>query len=354
MNNAPIGPLDRRLLRRVAETLLFGVLGGGALQATGFPAGWLCGSMAGVMAAALMGRLLIVPDGLRGGAFILLGASMGTALTPETVEKMETWHVSIAMLMLSVAATMMVGTQYLIRRHGWDVASARLSSVPGALSAVLAIASDVKGDTARITISQTLRQIVLVCLVPVLLYFGPEAVLVARPPDADLVDLVLMLAAGSTGGLVCARLGVPGGLLVGALLGSGGLHAAGGVAGVVPQPLLVFSYVVVGSAIGSRLRGTRISVIVATLRPALGSIATAIGIAALFAGATSVLTELPFNEVWLAFAPGGVEAMTILAFILNLDPSFVSAHHVIRLIALMLLSPLWTMGLPRIGRPDNG
>lgn len=341
------GLYDRSLWMRVAETLAIGVAGGGLLELAGMPAGWLCGSMIAVIVAVFAGRPLKIPDRLRSVAFILLGASMGAVLSPEMLGKLEKWPLSIILLALSVIATMVVGTQYLARRHNWDSASARLSSVPGALSAVLAIASDSRGDLMRITVSQTLRQIVLVSLVPVLLLVSPAPPEKVHAALAGPGDIFLMLAAACAGGLACARLRIPGGLLLGALLGSGILHATGMVSGVLPGAALIAAYVIVGSAIGARLRGTDPMAIVAVLRPAMGSIAAAIVIAAIFAALASFLTGLPFNEVWLAFAPGGVEAMTVLAFALNLDPGFVSGHHLIRLVGLMLLSPLWTAGLRR-------
>jgi uncharacterized membrane protein AbrB (regulator of aidB expression) len=55
--------------------------------------------------------------------------------------------------------------------------------------------------------------------------------------------------------------------------------------------------------------------------------------------------------VWLAYAPGGVEAMTIMAFALGLDPAFVGAHHVVRLIVLNVFVPLW---LRRLSVKDKG
>lgn len=338
---------DRSRWMRVGETLAIGLAGGALLELAGMPAGWLCGSMIAVIAAVFAGRPLKIPDRLRGCAFILLGASMGAGLSPDMLDKLEKWPVSILLLALSVIATMGIGTQYLARWHHWDRASARLSSVPGALSAVLAIASDSRGDLMRITVSQTLRQIVLVALVPVLLLVSPALRQKAHAAIAGPADIVLMLAVACAGGLACARLRIPGGLLLGALLGSGLLHATGAVSGVLPAAILIVAYVIVGSAIGARLRGTAPAAILAVIRPAMGSISAAIVIAALFAALASFLTGLPFNEVWLAFAPGGVEAMTVLAFALNLDPGFVSGHHLIRLVGLMVLSPLWTAGLRR-------
>ena len=57
---------------------------------------------------------------------------------------------------------------------------------------------------------------------------------------------------------------------------------------------------------------------------------------------TSVVADLPCALTLLAFAPGGLEAMTIMAFALNLDPAYVAAHQVARYIGLVLLMPAVT------------
>jgi uncharacterized membrane protein AbrB (regulator of aidB expression) len=44
--------------------------------------------------------------------------------------------------------------------------------------------------------------------------------------------------------------------------------------------------------------------------------------------------------VVIAYAPGGLEAMTILAFALNLDPVYVGVHQTARFIVISLLVPV--------------
>jgi len=81
-----------------------------------------------------------------------------------------------------------------------------------------------------------------------------------------------------------------------------------------------------------------------TLRGGLESVALAIVITAAFALAAQVWLDLPYGQLWLAYAPGGVEAMTIMAFALGFDPAFVGGHHVVRIIAINLVIPLWLRG----------
>jgi uncharacterized protein len=58
-----------------------------------------------------------------------------------------------------------------------------------------------------------------------------------------------------------------------------------------------------------------------------------------FAVAAAFLLSLPVGDVVMAFAPGALEAMTTLAFALNLDPAYVGTHHIARLIFVSLVVP---------------
>lgn len=57
------------------------------------------------------------------------------------------------------------------------------------------------------------------------------------------------------------------------------------------------------------------------------------------AGLVAYAFDLPFALTLLAFAPGGSEATTIMAFALNLDPAYVAAHHIVRYVGLVLFMP---------------
>ena len=111
---------------------------GGALFAfLGLPAPWLTGSMMAIAAAAMADLPVGLPARLRDVAFVLLGISMGSSATPESVMQMQAWPGSLALLALSVVTTLFAGAVYLERVHGWDRITARCASMPGAFSAVI-------------------------------------------------------------------------------------------------------------------------------------------------------------------------------------------------------------------------
>ncbi|MFD2032224.1 AbrB family transcriptional regulator [Ancylobacter dichloromethanicus] len=67
-------------------------------------------------------------------------------------------------------------------------------------------------------------------------------------------------------------------------------------------------------------------------------IATAVALA--FAVLGAWLADEPLPKVLVAYVPGALEAMTIMAFVLGMDPAFVAAHHLVRFLGLALAIPV--------------
>jgi uncharacterized protein len=329
----------------VLLTLAIGAAGGGLFAWLGLPAAWLSGAMVAVAVAALAGVTARVPEHLRNAAFVLIGVSMGASVTPEMVEQLAAWSLSLGLLALSVVVTMLAGAAYLERVHGWDPVTARFSAVPGAMASVMILAGVSSADVPRVALAQSLRVFALVTVMPpVISFFSgasslPAAAAVETTGTA--IEVVAMLGASAVSAAFFQLLRVPGGVLLGAMLASALLHGTGLVAGRPPPGVLIVGFVATGAVIGARFRGTSLAVLRATVRGALESVFLALALSAGFAALGTYWLDLPFSQLWLAYAPGGVEAMAIMAFTLGFDPAFVGGHHVLRLIGLNLLSAWW-------------
>jgi uncharacterized membrane protein AbrB (regulator of aidB expression) len=81
----------------------------------------------------------------------------------------------------------------------------------------------------------------------------------------------------------------------------------------------------------------------------LGALVVGTVVSSAFAIACAFLLALPVGDVVIAFAPGALEAMTTLAFVLNLDPAYVGTHHIARLIFVSLMIPIVMHALQRWG-----
>lgn len=342
---APIFSHLARASASLALTAAVGSLGGGLFAWLGMPAAWLAGAMVAVAAAALAGWPLAVPAAIRNTAFVLIGVSMGAGVTREALGQMAAWPLSLAILAVSVIATLWASSAYLQRVRGWDPATARFSAVPGAMSAVLILALSSPADLPRVAFAQSVRLFTLVALIPAILqiagFSGEGGIRMASAASGSAPEVAVMLAVSAAGAWTLHALGVPGGVLLGSMVVSAFLHGADIVSGRPPPAILIPGFIATGAVIGTRFRGVSLAVIRATLPAALESVLLALAISAGFAALASVLLDLPFGQLWLAYAPGGVEAMAVMAFALHLDPAFVGAHHVLRILGLNVFSPLW-------------
>ncbi|GLI20955.1 AbrB family transcriptional regulator [Xanthobacter autotrophicus] len=325
-----------------AVTLGAGALGGLIFALLGLPAAWISGSLVACIGLALAGMRIDVPEWLRFLAFVVLGTSMGTMLTPETFARAATWPVSMACLGASVLGTMAGGTLFLTRVAGWSRESAFWASAPGAFGTVVAMAADTNADLRQVAFAQTLRLFLLVAALPnVLAALGMTAGGVPPPPHVStLGEIVVLFVVCTAAALLAARLKLPGGLILGALAGSAVLHATRLSTAVLPAELLIPAFVVLGGSVGVRFIGTSLSTIRAYVLASLGAFLVAVAISTLFALLAAWLTGDDLGKLVTAFAPGALEAMTALGFAMGYDPAFMSAHHLFRFAGLSVALPV--------------
>jgi hypothetical protein len=126
----------------------------------------------------------------------------------------------------------------------------------------------------------------------------------------------------------------------GSMLASALLHGSGLVAAMVPQYVLIPCFVALGASIGTRFLGTDMATLRHFLVASLGAFAVAGGIAAAFAVLAAKLSGEGVAKTILAFAPGGIESMSVLAFVIGLDPAFVAAHQLTRFLSIALFLPI--------------
>ena len=60
----------------------------------------------------------------------------------------------------------------------------------------------------------------------------------------------------------------------------------------------------------------------------------------LAAFAASFIIDKNFFTLILSYCPGGIYEVAVIAIFFNLDPEFVSFHHIIRLLMILFIVPL--------------
>jgi membrane AbrB-like protein len=335
---------SRQTLLKLGETLAIGAVGGAILTYLGMPAGWLSGSMIAVAIAALAGRPMAIPVPLSRIIFVLIGISLGGAVTPETLKGISTWPLSVVLLCVAMICAMFGSATYLKTVHGWSMLSGLFGSAPGALSQVMAYATQYHSDLAGIAIVQTIRVVILTALLPLgLAAFGLIPAAPARSfivTDSPL-EIGLLVAISGGAAIVAHYVRFPGGLIFGAMLASAILHGSGLIHASMPWWIVSAVMVGLGGITGSRFANTDLRVLFRHFGAALGSFAVAVSIVSVFAAVAAFFVDLKLPDVVVSYAPGALDAMMILALALHLDPIFVGAHHVARFMLVSVAMPIF-------------
>lgn len=349
--------ISRRLLR-FAETVAYASAGALTFGLAGMPAGWLSGAIVGVSAAALSGRRTFVPPLVGRSVYVLLGISLGSSVTPSTVASMVTWPLSMIALAIAMTAITVSVTAYLKYVHGWPTLDALFAAAPGALAQAMALAADTGANVRAIAMVQTVRLFILAVALP--LIFAAFGVMGVPPPRGgnlplmqSVMELVVIVLASSGAALLAFRLNLPGGLIVGSMVASGILHGAGWVHAFLPAPVAICSFIVMGAMIGTRLGGADIRQLLRLGLVGIGALLVGTTVGCLFAAGVAWLLTLRTDSLVIAYAPGAMEAMTIIAFALHLDPVFVGVHQLARFTFMSMVLPA-AVGMIRAWEGKSG
>jgi len=308
----------------------------------GLPAPWLSGGMlfSGLLVGTGHGHALARP--LRDLAMVSSGITLGASVKVETLHAFARVPMSLVILALTSVAAMAATGLVLQMIFNWPRRDAMLAAAPGALSSVLAIAIEEKADIARIAIIQLFRLVMLVAVLPPLIL---SAELHGAPPITALpwispFNLGIVLAVGFIGAVLATRLRLSAPLILGPMLAIGAMRGFGFPDGLYPPPLSSFGFLLIGAFIGGRFEGVKRRDLVSVAPAALVGFATATVVAFIGAYVDMVVTGIPLAESIIAFAPGGLEAMTALAFALHVEPLIVGVHHLARFLMVGIGLPL--------------
>jgi uncharacterized protein len=332
---------QRRVLIETAETLAIAVAGAASFVFFNLPAALISGSVIFTAAAALFGRPMRVPLPLARVGYVIVGILLGTVVTPETLRGIGSWPGSILLLMLCSIVMMIATMAYLRIVHRWDLFSALLGASPGAMAQVISLSTELGGDLRAIAMVQTFRVLLLVVGLPNgLALFGFVAPALPAPRgEADfavLGQMIALVAVATVFAIAFARMRFPGGLLFGAMTGSGILHGTDLVTAALPWWIGSSSVITLGALVGSRFANTSFRMLIGYLGAAFGSFAVAMSVATIFILIVAHFFPFSIANIVIAFSPGAQDTMMVLALALHLDPVYVGAHHLARFLVVTI------------------
>lgn len=339
-------PRNRQGIARQILALAVGTLSAWVASRVGMPLPWMLGAMLGTTVAAMAGLPVRSPASLRTVVMPVIGILLGSSLTLKVLAGIPEWLAS--MLLLPVFLFVAASLSYLTyRRFGvYDKPTAFFSAMPGGLNEMILIGSAFGGDERRIAMAHGIRILVAVSFIGLYygLVLGVSSTGSGRPWTAlsalTFGDFAWLSGCAVIGGALGIRLPIPAGSMVVPMLLSAAAHILGLATLPPPTVLVIAAQVVMGASVGARFAGVRFAHIRGDIALGLVTAAMMLACAFLFSELAHVLSGIPASQSFLAYAPGGLSEMSLIALAMGQNVAYVSVTHIVRLVLVVFSAPL--------------
>jgi membrane AbrB-like protein len=336
---------DTPAVMRICLTLAIGAVSGFFANCVGLPLPWMLGPMIGTTVCALLHLPLKAPEKMRTFVIPVIGVLLGAGFSPEIFSNIAGWIATLVLLPPFIATSAWISYIFFHRVGGYDPVTAFFSAMPGGLNEMLILGEEAGGDLRHIALAHAMR--ILVVITCVALFFGyalgVSANSLGRPfttfSDLSSTDGVLMLLCAVAGVWGAKRLSLPAAGMLGPMILSAALHLGEIVVVAPPTSLVIVAQIIIGCTIGCRFLGAPLGVVSRDLVLGAGASIVMIAVAVVFAVMASLITASPLGQTFLAYSPGGLTEMSLLALAMDQDVAYVSTAHVARIVLVIFATP---------------
>lgn len=327
-----------------AKTLAIALAGGALFMLLGLPLPWLIGPMLGCLAAALAGQELMGLPGATSLMRTILGVAVGASLTPALWAELPSLVLTLALMPVLVLLIGGAGYPYFRKVMGFDHPTAWYAAMPGGLADMLIFGEEAGADPRALSLVHATRVLLIVTVLPLVFSYW-LGIDFSQPPSAPAAqvpvpEMVYMVIAAIGGWQLALRIGLFGAAILGPMAATGLLAAIGLVTQRPPSEAIFAAQFFIGFSVGVKYSGI-------TARELRRFVVSGIGFTALILTLSLAMAALviwagllPMVEGILVFAPGGQSEMALLAIMAGADVGLVVAHHIIRVLVVIVGAPV--------------
>jgi membrane AbrB-like protein len=308
------------------------------------PLPWMIGPLFATACACMLGAPLRAPVQAREAGQWAIGTTLGLYFSAPVLAVLATYWAWIALAVAFALALGWLGGVLLQRVSGVDRGTAFFAMAVGG-AAEMAVQAERHGARVdRVAAAHSVRIMLVVAIIPFALRaWHAQGVDLFVPPagavrPGGLLLLIVLTAAGS---FFLKRRRVPnawviGSLLVALLLTASGIHLSR-----MPEWMVRAGQLLIGVSLGTRFTPD----FVRTAPRYLASVAVCgmamMGLGAGFGAGIAGMAGIHPGTMVLATSPGGIAEMALTARVLHLGVPIVTAFHVTRMLAVVLLIGPW-------------
>ena len=278
-----------------------------------------------------------------------LGVFIGSFFQGDLIGRTIAYAPTVIAMMVVTAVVSVIGYLFLTRIRKYKPVTAVLCAIPGGQAEAIVMAREMVEKDYIVALFHLVRVAFVFISTPLLLAAieGQDAVIASNQLlksmpgllDLSLVEMLAFIGIAIGGYLLGRIIRLPMPHLLGPVLLSAGCHAAGIVN--IPRifEFVMLAQLAIGGGVGARLAQVKFAELMIYLKDAM--INTTMILTLYFSAAVLIAYGLGITvlEVWLAFVPGGLYEVTLLAVIFGFDIAFIAFHHTIRVILIFLTMP---------------
>ena len=337
-------------LTRTVLTLLMALLAATSCVQLGTPLPWMIGPLLATAVLSMLGAPTYSYTPLRNASQWVIGAALGLYFTPQVVALVLSLWWAIALNVVWALALGVAFGAWLHRVHhgpgafhiaGLSRSTTYFASPIGGASEMTQMAERRGAQTELVASSHSLRVLLVTLIIPFGFQFaglhGLDTTL-PGPRNISWSGLAALAALTGLGCWVMVRLDRTNPWFLGALAASLLLTATGHTWSAIPTWMTNAAQLVIGISLGVRFSRSFVHLAPRWLASvALGTLAM-IALCSGFAWLLARAAQLHWATVLLGTSPGGIAEMAITAKVLQLGVPLVTALHVTRLAAVLLLA----------------
>jgi uncharacterized protein len=343
--------------RRIALTLVLALAAALLCRWLDTPLPWIIGPLLATAALGMAGVPLAGSNRLRNVGQWMIGVALGLYFTPEVAAVLARLAPALAAGVLWALLLGFAFYRLLLRVEPRDRATPFFAAAIGGASEMAVLAERHGGRVDRVAAAHSLRVLLVVVLIPfayqALGIHGMDATLPAVQEVRPL-GLLGLLAASAAGMALLAWIGAPNPWVLGSLAVTAVITAYGVELSALPRWASNAAQLFIGVALGVRFTPEFARAAPRWLAGvAFGTLAM-IAASAAFAWALAQGAGLHAATVLLGTSPGGIAEMCITAKVLQLGVPVVTAFHVTRYVAVLVLTvPLYRWEMRRAAGPGS-
>ena len=308
------------------------------------PLAWFLGPMLAASVGALIGLKITIPRIVLSSILILLGLYIGNYIDKDLFSQIHEWAFTSLIMFAYIVLSILVVSIYLQKFSKYEKKTSIFSAAPGALGPLMILAEDQKTDLSHVATSHLIRLIIIVTVFPFFVnsYYDADLGEFAQETlkDQNIYNLLILIIFSIILILIFDKFKVPAALLSGTLVASGFLQITEVASYQISPKIVDYCLLILGASVGCRFADKTFNEVAKNAFHSFIATFLLVLLGVIAAFIASLIIDKNFFTLLLSYCPGGIYEVAVIAIFFNLDPEFVSFHHIIRLLMILFIVPV--------------